>query len=155
MTENTIHTNNSDYSCYIIENGRNTYVGITNNRVKRLRQHNSEISGGAKYTSSRGPGWKYVCVITNLDKITSMQLEWAIKHEHPVNASGITNRIRKMVSVLNKDKFTKKSPDTATLKLQIEWYGTHMVNENTLCLSILEKINKDNITMNLVDLLND
>jgi len=41
------------YCCYILENGRSTYVGITNNRVKRLRQHNSEISGGAKYTSSR------------------------------------------------------------------------------------------------------
>ena len=155
-TINTINTDNIDYCCYIIENGRSTYVGITNNRVKRLRQHNSEISGGAKYTSSRGPGWKYVCVITNLDKITSMQLEWAIKHEHPVNASGITNRIRKMASVLNKEKFTKKSPETATLELRIEWHGTHMVNENTVCLSILEKLNKDNITITMInDMLND
>lgn len=152
MTENN---DNSSYCCYIIENGRSTYVGITNNRVKRLRQHNSEISGGAKYTSSRGPGWKYVCVITNLDKITSMQLEWAIKHEQPVNASGITNRLRKMVSVLNKDRFTKKAPETTTLDLQIEWHGTHMVNENTLCLSILEKLNENNITITMVNLLNN
>ena len=137
------------YCCYIIENGRSTYVGITNNRLKRLRQHNSEISGGAKYTSSRGPGWKYVCVITNLDKITSMQLEWAIKHEHPINASGIVNRIKKIVSVLNKDRFTKKSPETVTLKLQIEWYGTYMMNDNILCLDLLEKLN-NNITISMI-----
>lgn len=152
MTESI---NNNLYCCYIIENGRSTYVGVTNNRIKRLRQHNSEISGGAKYTSSRGPGWKYVCVINNLDKITSMQLEWAIKHEQPVNASGITNRIRKMVSVLNKDRFTKNSPETSHLELQIEWHGTDIVNENALCLSILEKINKDNITITMInDMLN-
>ena len=101
------------YFCYIIENGHSSYVGITNNREKRLRQHNSEISGGAKYTSLRGPGWKYVCIINNLDKITSMKLEWAIKHEQPVNASGICNRIRKLMSVLNKERFTKKSLDLA------------------------------------------
>jgi len=84
-----------------------------------------------------------------------MQLEWAIKHEHPVNASGITNRIRKIVSVLNKERFTKKSPETTTLDLHIEWHGTHMVNENTLCLSILEKLNKDTITITMInDMLN-
>ncbi len=139
------------YCCYIIENERSTYVGITNNRIKRLRQHNCEISGGAKYTSSKGPGWNYVCVINNLDKITSMQLEWAIKHEKPINASGIINRIKKVVSVLNKEQFTKKSPETATLKLQIDWYGTNIVNDNNSCLNILKNINKNNITINLIE----
>lgn len=139
---------NNNYCCYIIENKKSTYVGITNNKVKRLRQHNCEISGGAKYTSSKGPGWNYVCVITNLDKITSMQLEWAIKHEQPTNASGIVNRIKKLVSVLNKERFTKNSLETSTLKLQIDWYGTNIVNDNNLCLNILEHINHKHIMIN-------
>ena len=40
------------WSCYIIENRGYTYVGVSNNVHKRLRAHNKEISGGAKYTTS-------------------------------------------------------------------------------------------------------
>lgn len=31
------------------------YTGITTNPTKRIRQHNGEITGGAKYTRSRRP----------------------------------------------------------------------------------------------------
>lgn len=31
------------------------YCGITNNLQKRLRQHNGELKGGAKYTRAKGP----------------------------------------------------------------------------------------------------
>ena len=41
---------------YILECGDNTlYCGITNNLDNRMRQHRSEIKGGAKYTRSRQP----------------------------------------------------------------------------------------------------
>ena len=38
---------------YIIENKKDTYVGVSNNAEKRLRAHNGEIKGGAKYTTSK------------------------------------------------------------------------------------------------------
>ena len=47
-----------NWVCYIIENRGYTYVGVSNNAVKRLRAHNGEIKGGAKYTTSKGSGWK-------------------------------------------------------------------------------------------------
>ena len=51
------------YSCYVIvSSSKNVYTGVTNNFVKRLRQHNGEISGGAK--STRGQkDWKPLLLI--------------------------------------------------------------------------------------------
>jgi len=46
----------ASYYTYILECSDGTlYVGKTTNIEKRLRQHNGEIKGGAKYTSGRRP----------------------------------------------------------------------------------------------------
>jgi structure-specific endonuclease subunit SLX1 len=111
-----------EWSCYIIENNGYTYVGVSNNVEKRLRAHNGEIKGGAKYTTSKGPGWKHICIIHGFPtKIESMQFEWALKHIRPRNAGGIVNRIRKLNTLLNKTKWTSKSPYAATCPLTLEW----------------------------------
>ena len=53
------------YVCYIIFNNKCSYVGITNNIKRRLRQHNGEIKGGAKYTSiyNKESLWQYGCYV--------------------------------------------------------------------------------------------
>lgn len=48
------------YSVYIIEFGQYSYVGMTNNFFRRIRQHNGEISGGAKYTQKVRIGLQFV-----------------------------------------------------------------------------------------------
>jgi|TARA_B110000914_G_scaffold211914_1_gene212367 predicted GIY-YIG superfamily endonuclease len=111
-----------DWVCYIIQNKRATYVGVSNNAEKRLRAHNGEISGGAKYTKSKGPGWKHICIISGFtNKIESMQFEWALKHVPPRNAGGITNRIKKLQILCNKERWTSKSPLAKTIPLVIHW----------------------------------
>ena len=42
----------NSYNLYLLENTENTktYLGITNNLERRIRQHNRELAGGAKYT---------------------------------------------------------------------------------------------------------
>jgi len=111
-----------DWSCYIIENRGYTYVGVSNNVEKRLRAHNGEIKGGAKYTTGKGPGWKHICLIHGFPtKIESMQFEWALKHIPPRNAGGIVNRIKKLNTLLNKTKWTSKAPYAATCPLTLEW----------------------------------
>ena len=50
------------YLVYILKSDQYSYVGMTNDFLKRFRQHNQEIKGGAKYTSRR-QGWYPVCII--------------------------------------------------------------------------------------------
>ena len=57
-----------------------TYIGITNDIEKRLRQHNKEIKGGAKCTKSKGP-WQHILYMTGFsDKVSVMQAEWKLKN---------------------------------------------------------------------------
>lgn len=107
---------------YIIKNGNSTYAGVSPDPVRRLRQHNGEIKGGAKYTRSKGPGWEHVCFVKGFqNKIQTLQFEWAVKHAKPRNAGGIENRIKKLYEVLGRDFWTSKSPPSSSVPLSIEW----------------------------------
>ncbi len=64
---------------YILENIRKeTYVGYTTNLTRRLRQHNGELKGGARYTH-RGRPWRLRMYITCANKHDAMSLEHKIK----------------------------------------------------------------------------
>jgi len=108
---------------YIIKNKNCSYAGVSTNPQKRLRQHNKEISGGAKYTTSKSSDWTHICVISGFSKIESLQFEWAVKHCYPLSAKGIQNRIKKLFIILNKEKWTSKSPFAHTVPLNIEWHN--------------------------------
>jgi len=107
---------------YIIHNRGATYAGVSPDPVRRLRQHNGEIVGGAKYTTGKGAGWEHICLVSGFqDKIQSMQFEWAVKHVAPRNAGGVVNRIKKLYTVLNKSNWTSKAPDAKGVPLVVEW----------------------------------
>ena len=130
-----------NWVCYIIENRGYTYVGVSNNAAKRLRAHNGEIKGGAKYTTSKGSGWKHICIISEFPtKIESMQFEWALKHVPPRNAGGISNRIKKLFILCNKEQWTSNSPLAETMPLTIEWINAlYKPENNTLPVYIKEE----------------
>jgi predicted GIY-YIG superfamily endonuclease len=107
---------------YIIENKGCTYAGVSPDPVKRLRKHNGEISGGAKYTLSKGKGWTHICLVSGFQtKIQALQFEWASKHIPPRDAGGVVNRIKKLYILLNKSQWTSKSPMASSVPLSIEW----------------------------------
>ena len=79
---NIINLEVSDHSCYIIrsELNRRVYIGYTVNFTRRLRQHNGEITGGAKRTSGGRP-WYPICHIKGFYEATSaMRFEYRLQH---------------------------------------------------------------------------
>lgn len=69
----------SEYFLYLLVNSTNnyTYVGITNNMDRRLRMHNGEIKGGAKYTTmnKKNGMWELFGFIHGLDKSLALSIE--------------------------------------------------------------------------------
>lgn len=107
---------------YIIQNGPFTYAGVSPYPVQRLRKHNGEIKGGAKYTTSKGPGWKHICLVSGFqNKIQALQFEWAVKHHPPRNVGGIQSRLKKLNEVMAKERWTSKSPLSSTVPLEVKY----------------------------------
>jgi predicted GIY-YIG superfamily endonuclease len=76
-------TSGGDYIVYLLYNTLNrfVYIGSTNNRMRRLRQHNGDLVGGAKYThSNKGVGeWRFYGYIENLEKRVALSIEKRIQ----------------------------------------------------------------------------
>jgi len=74
----------NNYCVYLLVNTSNkyTYLGITNNSIRRIRQHNGIIKGGARYTNAKkGDGeWNYYLKIHNLTKSEALSMERTAKN---------------------------------------------------------------------------
>lgn len=113
--EDVIKQRMDNYNLYLLENTLNnrTYVGITNNLDRRIRQHNGIIKGGAKYTHNfKGLGeWKYFMHISNLTKSESLSLERSVKNTK-CNMKGLP--IEKRIFCIN--KYLYKFPNSIVNK---------------------------------------
>ena len=87
----------NDWNIYLLENTDNkrTYIGVTTNIERRLRQHNGELVGGAKYTRShKGNGvWELRRIITDLTKSDACSLERKLKLKKGKGDSPIERRL--------------------------------------------------------------
>jgi predicted GIY-YIG superfamily endonuclease len=83
-----------------------TYIGATIDPDRRLRQHNKEISGGARSTGIRveqGLIWKRACYITNIPEWRSaLQIEWRWKQLGRTQFKNIKNPIHRRLYSLKK-----------------------------------------------------
>lgn len=133
------------YYCYILRSlnssfQNNTYVGKTNNPTRRIRQHNGEIVGGAKATSSKRP-YKMYCIIEGFQtEHDALSYEWNIKHPTrkkivPKTYHGTCGR------VLGLKKVLQDRPPQYPIKIHIE-----KEFEN-----LLDDMNKENIEIILIE----
>lgn len=107
------------YTCYFLTNTekpRYTYVGITNNFKRRLRQHNGEIVGGAKYTRRYRPWRQFIQVTGFPSKRAALQFEWAVKRK---SRGGVRGRVRALERLLDAERWTSKAAETRSMFLTV------------------------------------
>ena len=91
--------------CYMLYTDKGqTYIGATVDPDRRLRQHNKEISGGARATGIRiaqGLTWKRACYITGIPEWSSaLQIEWRWKQLGRTQCKNIKNPIERRLHSL-------------------------------------------------------
>ena len=106
------------YVVYMIHSGNRCYTGYTVDVQRRLRQHNREISGGAKATRV-ADNWQYFCIITSKDwtACRAMQIEYLCKHptrqrRRPSKYNGVKGRVASLVEIC------ERVPEPLTIKLR-------------------------------------
>jgi structure-specific endonuclease subunit SLX1 len=119
----------SRHLCYVITScvTNRTYCGYTNRFKHRIRCHNGEITGGAKYTRVGRP-WKPIFIVNGFQtKVQALCFEYSMKHTK-VKQSGIMGRVKKLEYVINKEKWTSKCAPSHTIPLTITWYQDEYMN---------------------------
>lgn len=98
-----------DYIVYLLHNRENpcTYVGSTNNPARRIRQHNGELVGGARYTHRNAPTdpaekWEFYGYIPGLDKHRALSIEKRIqiRSRRMKDRRAIDRRVRAFEEIL-------------------------------------------------------
>jgi len=135
-----------NFFCYLLytNNTLKTYVGATTDPDRRLRQHNKEISGGAKATGisvQQGLTWQRACYITGIPEWRSaLQIEWRWKQLSRTQYKHIRNPIHRRLYSLKKllllDKPTEKAIPYEAYPSgppKIIWDSDELRNIYTLC----------------------
>ena len=105
------------YLVYILKCDNLTYIGMTNNFLRRWRQHIGDLKGGAKYTKQKKE-WYPILIIDGFETMKeAMQCEWKLKHNKKYK--GPTKRILYSFFMIQKDKWTSNSPTIKTQNLTV------------------------------------
>lgn len=124
----------TDHSCYMIKSQLcdRVYVGYTIDFKHRIRQHNGEITGGAKKTSKHRP-WEPICIIKGfLDKSSALRFEWKLQHikirldRRKSNVQHYIERLNYLI--LHGDGSKRKDNIMPWPKLYIKWYHNYRID---------------------------
>ena len=73
-----------------------TYVGVTNDPGRRLRQHNGQLQGGARYTSRFKP-WAFHAIFRFQTRHDALSVEWRVKHmRSTADGKGLQGIVRRV-----------------------------------------------------------
>jgi predicted GIY-YIG superfamily endonuclease len=72
---------------------RKTYVGVSSSVVRRLRQHNGELAGGAK-SARAGRPWRLACIVGSFStRSQACQFEWRWKKYSKSSSPGMDKAV--------------------------------------------------------------
>ena len=114
------------FYCYLLYTDQgHTYIGATTDVDRRLKQHNKELKGGAKYTS-KYTNWKFLFIIGGFKtKQEALQCEWKLKHPNNKYIGSYIKRIRYLNKIFKiGNKFTKNT------KQEIKYEDTYFIYVN-------------------------
>jgi predicted GIY-YIG superfamily endonuclease len=114
---------------YWIVSDQRSYIGACVDPARRLRQHNSLLSGGARRT--RGRVWHYKCVIRGFRTWReALQMEWAFKF-HSRRCRSVAARQVALEGLMKRERWTSNAPLASEVPLEVEYdptcYGTPQV----------------------------
>lgn len=152
--------------CYILRNRleqfkNNTYNGSTNNPMRRLRQHNEEIKGGARATHGKGGAWEICAMLSGFpDHINALSCEWRMKcpsgrpGKRERKYQGVQGRVSSLNEILPLERWTGKCiVDNMDFKFKlhimsdvVSYLDIECIPEN-ISVEIVEKIDKDCIEL--------
>jgi len=90
--------------CYLLFSGRQTYIGATVDPDRRLRQHNGEITGGARRT--HGLSWQRACYVSGFPTWNAaLQFEWAWKR-HGRGKPRLEGKLEALWNLLHTERST-------------------------------------------------
>ena len=91
--------------CYLLFSGWKTYIGATVDPDRRLRQHNGEITGGARRT--KGSSWLRACYVGPFPNwVSTLQFEWAWKH-HGRGKPRVSGKLEALWNLLHTERSTQ------------------------------------------------
>lgn len=112
-------------SVYIIRAGDRTYAGFTTDFAHRLRQHNGELTGGARSTGCARGRWELVVLLTGFPSArAARQLEWRMHRRWPTAPSDggcrVRARLRQLGCALRMERWTRTAPLCAEVVLNMD-----------------------------------
>jgi predicted GIY-YIG superfamily endonuclease len=134
--------------CYLIKSldSNKTYIGCTNNLLRRLDDHNNINKGrGAKYT--RGERWVPACYVTGFQTHSQcLSFEWKFKNmrkhrtksnkkikqlslsdiPYKYGKNTLHDRVLDLYSLVHLEKWTSKCPNASTIPLIINWIDPNL-----------------------------
>ena len=147
--------------CYILRNKleqfkNNTYNGSTNNPMRRLRQHNEEIKGGARATHGKGGAWEICAMLSGFpDHINALSCEWRMKcpsgrpGKRERKYQGVKGRVSSLNEILPLHRWTGKCMvNNSDFKMKL-----HILSDVVEYLD-MSKV-PENITIEIVDTINN
>lgn len=126
MPRLTKHTFPPFYACYLLKSiqsplSKATYIGSTPSPPRRIRQHNGELTQGARKTRHKRPWVMQMIVHGFPSRLAALQFEWAWQHPHvsrhlrdplgnPIfknSASSLKKRIETVRAMVSNHPFSK------------------------------------------------